>query len=139
MDREAALAALDEGNVLIARHAPDNNNETALVCVVGRDEDACDILLCHGEDRLATEYDRILSSDDTALGYDLVVQTDIRAWTFTDDIRVVFAVVPSDVLANAQQGLRLKGRLDCRWDFKVLEVNRLHRLVNRYLMALLSA
>jgi hypothetical protein len=109
------------------------------VCVVSHDDDACEILLCHYEDRLATEHDRILSSDDTGLGYDLVVQTDIRAWTFADDISKVFAVVPSDVLANAQQGLRLKGRLDSRWNYKVSEVYRLHRLINRYLKTLLSA
>jgi hypothetical protein len=139
MERETALGAVSEGNVLIARHAPDNNNETALVCVVSHDDDACEILLCHYEDRLATEHDRILSSDDTGLGYDLVVQTDIRAWTFADDISKVFAVVPSDVLANAQQGLRLKGRLDSRWNYKVSEVYRLHRLINRYLKTLLSA
>ena len=133
------MTTLNEGSVLIARHAPDINNETALVCVVSHYDDAYEILLCHGAEQFATEYDRILSSDDTGLGYDLVVQTDIRGWTFVDDIREVLAVVPTDVLTNAQQGLRLNGRLDPRWNLKVLEVHRLHRLINRYVKKLLTA
>jgi len=130
---------------VVARHSRGLDGDTALVFVLDADplSDVCDIALVHYEPKLATEHDIVVYSDETSLGYDFVIQTDVRASTYTQEITSVLAVTPPEVLALAhdpellasseRRGLRLKGRLDSRWDFKVSEVRRLHRLTHLYL------
>ena len=134
---------------VVARHSPGSDGETALVFVLGIEPstNTCDIALVHLEPKWATEHDIVVSSDETSLGYDFVVQTDIRASTYTQQITSVLTATPPEVLALARdpeplasserRGLRLKGRLDARWNFKVSEVHRLHRLVHLYIHDLL--
>jgi hypothetical protein len=97
-------------------------------------------MLCHTDDRYAGEHDHILFAEDTGRGYTLVVQTDVRGWTFADDIRSVLAVIPAEKLADAPRGLiGPRSPLDSRWQYKRNEVRRLLSFTSRYLNQLLTA
>lgn len=135
---------------VVARHSRGIDGDTALVFVLGIEPstNTCDVALVHYEPKWATEHDIVVYSDETSLGYDIVVQTDVRASTYTHQISSVLTTSPPDVLSlmrdpdllasSERRGLRLKGRLDNRWDFKVSEVHRLHRLVHLYIHDLLT-
>lgn len=133
----------------IARHRAGADGASALVLILDVDprENLCDIVLLHANVALATENDLIIFGDETNLGYHLVAQADVRASTYTDYLETVIGTAPDEVLgALAQQGdagqegrrgMQLKGPLDARWDFKIAEVRRLHRLVHDFIHDLL--
>lgn len=98
-----------------------------LVYVLGVDDGVADFLLIHTQDNMATDRDVILFENDTHLGYRLIVQSDVRGYT---PVEYLTGKTISINLESALRGIRLKGRLDCRWDFKISEVHRLHQLMN---------
>lgn len=132
------------------RHTKGNNDETGIVFILSVEPstETCDIALVHNQTRQATENDLIVFGDETGLNYDLVIQTDVRASTYLQQLSSVIAQAPDDVLEAAadpdlvesseRRGLFLRGRLDSRWDFKVSEVRRLHHLVHLYIHDLLN-
>jgi len=146
---DGAQAPIDLEPGAIARHAPGPDGASALVAVLNVDgsRDVCEVALVHWEPSLATENDLIIDTSETELGCALVVQTDLRTSTYTESLDEVLAMAPDDVVAALsdsqemidpdRRGLPLKGPLDARWDFKVSEVSRLHRLVQRFIHDLL--
>lgn len=144
---EAAHHPLGPG--AIARHAPGSDGARGLVLVldVDRRENLCEIALLHSDVSLATENDLVIFSDETELGFHLVAQTDVRSSTYTQYLEAVVGMAPAELVEALTQpgntalqwrrGMQLKGPLDARWDFKIAEVRRLHRLVHDFIHDLL--
>lgn len=122
-----ALTAYDEFEAIdlpltekcIAKH-----EAGGLVYVTDFADGTAYFMLIHRYVERATEQDVILF--DTPFG-DLVVQRDVRGYCLAKYLTVKTDSIKLD---TDRTGIPLKGRLDSRWDYKVEEVHRLHRIMN---------
>ena len=130
-----------DDHVVIARHAHGSDGASGIVCILSVDHEYgdCEIALCHGLENWAGENDRILASEDTGLPYTLVVENDVRGYTYTDKIEEIITIVPSTFWDSAPRGAEgPHNPLDARWNFKVAEISRFYRLTSKFLRDLLE-
>ena len=87
-----------------ARHAAGNNGDSGIIFIldVEPETNSCDIALVHSDTKRATEYDLIVFGSEIGLSYDLVVQTDVRATTYTQQLASVLAQAPDGILEIVQ-------------------------------------
>jgi hypothetical protein len=149
-DLETREVQLSAGSIVRVRSYPDNEgsqiSRLAMVVSVNHDDESARILLTTPATESATDLDLVLSSQDSGLPYELLVEGELYGWIFEEQIKAVIANVDPAfaVAADAalvSDGESLKGMKtgwpigpfqDPRRDFKELELDQLEALIRDY-------
>jgi len=114
-----------------------------LALVIAEDSEVTEILLIHDDQSLATATDCVFSSDESGLGYPVVVQTDLRGvvWTVYQVVEVVGRLGPEDceeilqlsglsatAIDSPRNGAVLNDEAEPRWSHKLSELDDLRVL-----------
>ena len=121
----------------------DRNTRLVLILHVDAKTDRAQFTLTHPYADLATDRDVVVSKAHTQLGYDLVIETDLRSIAWLAEFDRAVGCVSDEIVELCFQtqlvlskdspvwvGLPLIGPLDSRWDFKVSEGNAIRELSN---------
>jgi hypothetical protein len=146
-NREVQLSA---GAIVRVRSFPDDEGKRisrlALVVAVNRNDESARILLTTAATESATDLDLILTTHDSGLPYELLVEGELYGWVFEEQVKAVIAKVDPALAAAAAAALASDGESlegmktgwpigpfqDARRDFKELELDQLQTLVREF-------
>lgn len=142
------------GDIIVA----EGGRTRALVLVTDYDEEAkiFEIALIHNEPDYATDKDIHITKEESHLPFDCVVQMDLICYIDEDqavdliitdanraslfDLPFLHDIAPMNEhkIPRERRGMPCRGRHDCRWDFKVEELERLQDLCSECVTRLMG-
>ena len=123
-------------------HRPGSDGQPGVLYLtdVNPDEGACEFMLVSFDVHFATDNDFVVPPELSGLPQPALVQPSVISSTFTEQIDRVLSRMPRTALHECPSGHPGPFLpIDLRWDHKVAEVHRLHRLTSDWLHHLLTS